>query len=164
MGCANALKQLFPFDLDGVFSQDVAIEGARLDEDVLNFSLLVPEIFPDTCTWSIADWEGVYDIPIVTTDSLAIRRARVGYRALEIGSLKAVDIEAAAAAAGYTITVAKSEPFRADISCAGDLVFGSSTATFSLDIIVSGAGPYPALETLVRRLSPARTGLVFSYL
>ena len=54
---SDALKILFPVALEGVFDQDIQIEGELLDAAQASADRLLKEFFADTTTALIADWE-----------------------------------------------------------------------------------------------------------
>jgi len=75
---APALRQLFPVKdgvLGGVYLSDVTIEGAHLDDAYYNAQYELTDLFPDTSTLLLGDWERIFGL--TATGSVADRQAAV---------------------------------------------------------------------------------------
>ena len=72
----DIFKLLFPIPIEGVFDDDIAIEGQYLDDVKISAMNLLLEMFPDTATLMLADWERVYGLPDPCTGALTSLQAR----------------------------------------------------------------------------------------
>lgn len=106
MSHKDALKQLFPLDLGGVFQDDINLEGNHLDNardkagDLLDVMFLGGDVLS-----FVSDWERVLAIIPGTTDGTVTRKNRVLAELRKVGGLSKTYFTALAAAMGYDITI-----------------------------------------------------------
>ena len=83
MSYEAVLRQLLPLELDGVFDQDLAVEGQQLDAVDATIAGLRGDVFPDTANEMIAAWEALYLVTPGAGAALAARQARWSDRSLD---------------------------------------------------------------------------------
>ena len=181
MGYADVLKSLCPVKLGPVHAGDCAVEGAAFDECSANIDALMLELFPDTASLSLPDWERVYAL-LFPPPSTAARRNAILAAMNATGGLSAAYFIRLAANLGYTITVTPGGDiplFKCDHSKCGDILGGSSLTFywfidgvgvglpiyFKCDISRCGdvllyQDPNP-LQILFERLKPAHSVIVW---
>lgn len=173
MSHKDVLKQLFPIDLGGVFSDDLAIEGAHLDDVEARVEQLLREVFPQACNELITDWERVCSLTPEETDTLQMRQARVIAKLRERRGLSIPYFMSLADDFGYTITI-EELPAGTD-GCGDEGIFrwrvtftGTPLYWFRAGQSRAGErlvdGPVAtALEGLFTELKPAHTQIIFAY-
>jgi uncharacterized protein YmfQ (DUF2313 family) len=174
MSHKDVLLQLFPLkNLGGVHDGDATVEGASLDRVQAAIFALLAEMFPDTASVTIGDWERVCAVTPGPADPLQTRRNRVVAKLQARGGLSIAYYVAFAAALGYTIEIEEmpagtegagaegifrwrvhvtNQPlyyFLAGQSTAGEPLLWWDTAT--------------ALEGPMQAIKPAHTELLFAY-
>ena len=175
MSHKTILQQLFPIQLAGVFEADIEIEGKHLDDALDKAALLIAEMYADTCSDTIEDWERVCGVTPGESDTLQIRRNRVVAKLMATGRLDKQYFIDLAAALGTTITI--------DELDAGDDGYGDegiwawrvnvtdqeSTTTYfragdsvAGDYLMSWVDDL-GLEELFNELKPAHTQCLFAY-
>lgn len=182
MNHADILKLLFPVEIEGAFSEDIAIEGKQLDSAQESAEKLLTEMFPDAAVDSITDWERTYGIIPDPDSPLQYRRLAVLKKLRELGGLSCKYFIGLAASFGWTITIDEFLPFMCGWNQAGDNLYISDaiwcwrvnvpdTPVYNFRAGQSCAGEkliwWPAntaLEALITELKPAHTSVVFNYL
>lgn len=104
----DVIKLLFPVPVEGVFDDDIAIEGKHLDDAQVQALTLLSEMFPDTTFVLMADWERVYGLPDPCTGPLATvqeRRAALIGRYQDKGGQSRQFYVDLATSLGYTVTM-----------------------------------------------------------
>ena len=161
------LQMLSTLELNGVFMDDLTIEGAALDTLVTSADALLDEMYPDTTSLMIDRWEARLGIATVATDSLQIRRNRVVAKWRSRGGLSVPFFLQLGADLGYTISIEE---------CVGGnpnvwRVVVSGQATYQFTAGESAAGdsllswdPADALEGMFNDLKPATSRIIFEYL
>jgi uncharacterized protein YmfQ (DUF2313 family) len=163
----EALSQLIPITFGGSAPADLAIEGAFLDTIRARLAEVFLNAYPERAVEALSDWERVYEIVPDPGSLPPARQAALAFAALETQGISSSELIALATRLGYTITIGNTLPFRADISVAGDRVYGTSIFTWSITITVT-AGDCDLdltdrLENLLREKTPARAELIFVY-
>lgn len=163
MSSASVLKQLFPVELGSISDSDFDIEGSYLDVLLSSADDLLAEVFPDTATDLLFDWERVYGIYSAPGASTADRRNAIIARARDDGGLHKDYFIGIAAGLGYSITITDGGgAFRAGISSAGEAL-GVESDYYSWIVDVSGVASASDLEQLITDLRPAHTAVSFTY-
>ncbi len=178
---AEALTLLFPAELEGVFADDIALEGAAIDAAQANADLLLREMFPDVTADLLGNWERVCGLTPEDDAVMQSRRESVLYKLRELGGLSKDYYTALAAHFGWVITIDEMLPFMAGCNGAGDRVYDPSVrwiwrvnvggyGTYSFRAGSSAAGerltwwnPNEDLETMMEDLKPAHTYVYFNY-
>ena len=178
MDHSEVLKLLFPLkDIGGTFVQDIGIEGDHLDALKTSADALLLELFPDTTTTLIADWERVYGIIPPDGATLADRRLAVVQKKRLRRKLNRAYFVALAATVGYTITIEEMPPNAADYGGAWDTLYiwrvhvpiGAKDITYftagdsSAGDLLADWTDEDTLETLFNALKPAHTHIYFVY-
>lgn len=179
MGHADTLKLLFPVELGGVYDQDVILEGAALDKVQADAEALLREMFPQTATLTLADWERVCGITPAAGASTQMRQNVVLLKIRERGGLSRPFFIALAASLGYAITITEFEPFTCEspvtdpiydetvryvwqVNKAGETVVTEATCvSFCTDPLRSWGEVN--LEEEIRKRKPAHTEVIFAY-
>lgn len=190
MSHKDVLKQLFPIDLEGVFEDDVTLEGRHLDSAESNAGDLLEVMFlssqtPEELESFLPDWERVLDINPEATDEAETRKNRVLTELRKVGGLSKPYFTALAAAMGYDVTITDNiEEFRpfmtgwaraADRLYAYDVIWiwkvhAMSRPMYYFEAGTAEAGDYlltwdseAKLENLFNELKPAHTYVLFDY-
>lgn len=157
-----------------------AQEYARIDQ--LGIYLL-DEIFPDTTTLLLPDWERVAGLPDECSqigETIAVRRLNLLQKITSRGGQSKAYFIATALSLGYTVTVDEFLPFRVGVSHVSDplcnwkwwFTWRINSALFSIiwfKASESGAHEPLAywgndrLECIMNKLKPAHTKLLFGY-
>ena len=98
----------------------LAQEYARIDANAV---YLLDEIFPDTTTLLLPDWERVAGLPDECSqpgETIAIRRHNLLQKIASRGGQSKAYFISTALSLGYTVTVDEFTPFRVGISSVGD--------------------------------------------
>ncbi|NLO90691.1 MAG: DUF2313 domain-containing protein [Elusimicrobia bacterium] len=179
MKSADILKSLAPVRPQGVFDKDLDVEGELLDSARASAVGLLLELFPDTCSTTITDWERDYGITPLSGQSLEDRRRAVCRKARWRAGLSKSFFIAVAALYGQNITIEERRPARCGaIRCAFRLyspdvkhiwtVHGlkpprnvSRCGTFTCGSRLGGVGT--GIEALFRQLKPSHTLVTFVY-
>lgn len=169
----DVLRLLFPLELGGVYEQDAALEGIKLDDVQASGELLLREIFPQSCDKTLEDWERVCGLIPASTDTLQMRQALVITKLRERGGLSIPYFVGVATSMGYTVTI---EELLADTDGYGSEGIFRWRVTFTgtpLYYFRAGQsragerlvdGPLAtALEGLFTDLKPAHTMIIFAY-
>lgn len=177
----DILKLLFPVEIEGVFDDDLAIEGKHLDSAQVDAEKLLSDIFPDTASSSIADWERLYEIVPDPDSTLQARRSEVVRKFKERLGLSRQFYINLAQLYGWTITIDEFWPFMCGWNQTGEMLYAenakwcwrvnvSRTPIYRFRVGESFAGErltwWPAntaLEALITDLKPAHTAVVFNY-
>ena len=142
MSHSDALKLLFPpIGLEGVFDNDIALEGARLDDAQASAETLLDEMFADTATALLASWERVCGITPGADDTVLARQNRVVQQLRARGGLSKAYFVGLAAALGFAITIDEFIPFMAGIGRSGDTLYVPEVV-FVWRVNVSGYAVY----------------------
>jgi len=182
MNHKDVLKLLFPLELEGVFDDDIAIEGAVLDDFCARVDDLLAEMFPDTTVELIADWERVCGIVPNDDDSLQARRDRIIAKLRALGGLSRQYFIELAAALGHDIAITEYVPFMAGRGRCGDrlyiyeviwcwlVTFAEPTTAYDFRAGESRCGerlcwwiPCEEVEAGIEDLKPAHTFVEFAY-
>ncbi len=170
----DAIKLLFPLELGGVFDDDVALEGAQLDDAQVSADQLLKEMFPDTCTYTITDWERTYGVTPSANDPLQVRQNRVLAKLRARGGLSLQYFLNVAQTMGYTITIEKLMAntdnyglegrfrWRVTTSGIGPVYFRAGRSRVA-DRLVTG-NVMNTLEGIFNDLKPAYTQVIFAYI
>lgn len=156
---SDILKQLFPIELGGVFDADIAIEGKHLDEAMNAIVELSHEIFPDTATKSLDDWERLLAIASNSSSSTPQRRQIIIAKLNETGGLSRAYFINLAALLGFEIEIEESAGF---FECGIDMCgwpLGWNPYVWIVHVITPG--DFTRLEETFNRLKPAHTQVVF---
>ena len=188
MSYEAVLRQLLPLELDGVFDQDLAVEGQQLDAVDATIAGLRGDVFPDTANEMIAAWEALYLVTPGAGAALAARQAVMVGKLSQLGDIKKPALIKIAAGLGYTIYIRDYTAAMSDWLCAGDEVivdeplipftagYGSAGDTLAFfdywlnwiwEVVVVSSPPAPSvpnLEQLLSSLRPAHIQLNFTYL
>jgi uncharacterized protein YmfQ (DUF2313 family) len=167
------LKLLFPLELGGIFDDDITLEGATLDDAQTSAAQLLYEMFPQSCTDSITDWERVYGLTPNDGDTLQTRQLRVIAKMRELGELSLPYFASLATSMGYTCTIeellANTDGLGAEGIFRWRITFTGTPITY-FRVGQSRVGDrlvdYPiltALEGLFTDLKPAHTQVIFAY-
>jgi len=159
----DALKHLFPLkELEGVYEEDVTIEGNHLDAVEADIDGLLDEMFPHRATVdTIDDWEESYGIVPDPADTLQERRDRVLAKRRARGSLKKQYFIDLAAAWGYAITIEGYRAPRCNEAVCGSAVLAPEGIVYVWKVIITEQNL--ALEKLFNELKPAWTLVEFEY-
>jgi uncharacterized protein YmfQ (DUF2313 family) len=151
--------------------------------DANNVSLL-SEMFMDTTTQMISDWERIAGIPdacLTIGETLQIRRANLITKMTNTGGQSKAYFLKLAQTLGFNITIKEFAPFRVGISRVGDMITDDLDWNFVWEvqsqlntIVYFRAGKSTAgeplefwsnarLECFFNRYKPAHTLLLFSY-
>lgn len=183
MNHADILKLLFPLELKGVFDADIAIEGAHLDAAAASAGELLKEIYPNSTSRCIADWERVCGITPLSSATIAARRDAIIQKLRAKGGQSRQFYIDLAAYYGITITIDEFVPSMCGWTRAGDRLFGSDIRyVWRVNVTGPGRVLYYAhagssragerllwwqtnsmLENLINALKPAHTYVVFTY-
>lgn len=182
MSHKDALKQLIPIDLGGVFEDDLELEGQQLDAVEARAQDLLLEVFPDTATALITDWERYVGITSEDGKPLQARRDAVVAKLRATGASSRQDFIDLAANMGFTITINEPQPPRAGIARAGvarvygaEIVFCWQVTMTTQTLFDARAGIAKAgdrirwkdsdvsLESILIELKPAHTYVTFFY-
>jgi uncharacterized protein YmfQ (DUF2313 family) len=177
----DALKLLFPIELQGDFEKDVELEGKHLDNAQSRAEQLLNEMFPYQSYELLPDWERVCGLTPGADDPLQLRRDRVIRKLRELGGLSRDYFIKLAEALGSTITIEELMPFMAGWGRAGDTLY-IYESLWIWRVKVSGQSLYyfragqstagerllwwpaqTALENLLKDLKPAHTYVIFDY-
>lgn len=170
----DVLKLLFPIELGGVFDADIALEGKQLNDAQANAELVLREMFPQTCSATITDWERVCGVTPQEDDTLQTRQLRVIAKLKEHGELSLTYFTSLAAAMGYTCTIEELLAGTDGLGAEGifrwrvtftnsPLVYFRAGQSYAGDRLVSGTVA-SALEGLFTDLKPAHTQVIFAYI
>lgn len=160
----NALKLLFPIELDGDLNTDFDLEGSHLDAVVTRAEDFLTEMFPDEALELLTDWERVVSIPddcIAVEAAAADRRINILSRIASYGGLSIPYFIILAANLGFTITIQEYHPFRVGIEGMGDFI-RDPDFQFVWQVTVSAGGGYTKLECIFGKLKPAHTRVFFT--
>jgi uncharacterized protein YmfQ (DUF2313 family) len=186
MSHKDVLKQLFPIDLDGVFQDDINLEGQNLDnarssaEDLLDVMFLSGglETF-------LSDWERVFNIVPASGDTPELRKERIIAALRKVGGLSKPYFIQLADSLGYTVTITDNieefRPFMTGWGRSGDRLYKYEVIwIWKVHVInrtlhyfeagISEAGNLlltwqsdEELESLFTELKPAHTYVLFDY-
>lgn len=177
----DALKLLFPIELQGDFEKDIELEGEYLDNAQSRAEQLMEEMFPDAAYELLRDWERVCGLVPGADDPMLLRRDKVIKKLRELGGLSRAYFINLASSLGYTITIEELRPFMAGWGRAGDTLYiyesiwiwrvkVSGQALYYFRAGQSAAGErllwWPAqsaLEDVLKDLKPAHTYVIFDY-
>jgi uncharacterized protein YmfQ (DUF2313 family) len=176
---ADILKALIPVELEGDQATDLTVEGAHMDSLYALAEQLLLEMYPDTATDTIADWERTCGITVDETDTISRRRARVLEIVRRVGGLSKQYFISLAAALGHTIEIENYFPFVAGHGRAGERVAvanigwqvkikGLSQSGYFFRAGHSRAGEKlgynsDSIEVLFADLKPAHVKFVYEY-
>lgn len=126
MNTKDLLKSLYPpvsYDVNGVFLDATIEADAAVLDDVMGSALgLLTEVYPDTCTTSLEDWERVYGLPdpclAKINATTAMRRAFLLAKYNDKGGIRNEDyIARVKALLGIDITVTEFVPSTCEDPC-----------------------------------------------
>ncbi|MCP2041791.1 uncharacterized protein YmfQ (DUF2313 family) [Neisseria sp. HSC-16F19] len=183
---AQLIRDYFPpvsYDLAaGGQAAERAAEAAVLDAVNGQAGRVTGAFYPPTAAAYITRWETVLDIEPPEPGNYARRVADVLARLNAVGGLSIPYFIGLAAAAGYSITIAEPQPFRAGVNRAGDRlaaedimwvwrvdVAAASQTVWYFRAGAGGAGGRlssysdAVIEALFKRLKPAHTAVRFTY-
>ena len=173
MSHKEALQQLIPLTLTGVFDGILAISGAGYDTVCTAADDLLQEAFADTANYTLEDYERVCGLTPTSTALVQERRATVVAKLRARGGQSIKFFTALALTMGYTIEIEELTAntdglgpegifrwrvhvlnvpmyyFRAGASRAGDKLVDGNIAT--------------ALEALFNELKPDHMQVIFAY-
>lgn len=180
----DVLEKLMPIKLDGVFPKDIELEGKYLDLANESAEILNKEIFSDTTSLLIANWEKMVGITggIDPGQSIQARRDAIVTKLRARGVSNRQDFIDLAAKMGFTITINEPRPPRAGIARAGvarvygeEIVFCWQVTMITQTLFYTRAGIARAgdricwkdseisLESILIDLKPAHTYVTFIY-
>jgi uncharacterized protein YmfQ (DUF2313 family) len=170
---SDTLKLLFPLEFTGVFDDDIALEGSALDTAQVSAELLLREMLPQTCDYTITDWEWVCGVAPDDGDTLQTRQLRVITKLREEGKLSLTYFASLATSMGYTFTIEEllantdglgSEGiFRWRLTFTGTpLVYFRAGQSRAGDRLIDGPVA-TALEGIFTDLKPAHTQVIYAY-
>ena len=189
MSHKDVLKQLSPIELDGVFEQDLTVEGNSLDAAQAAAAELLNEIFPDKSVQLLLEWARICGVTLLDSaplqyiqqSVLQALQAKVMQQLQARGGLSKTYFIAMGAGMGLAITIDELLPFMAGIGRAGDTLYVPEVV-FCWRVNVpkvslyyfragqSSAGerllwwpPPTALEDLFNKLKPAHTYIIFNF-
>lgn len=135
----DVLKLLFPLkNVGGVFDDDLGIEGKYLDALKTSADALLLELFPDTTTQLIAEWERTYGIIPPEGASLASRRTAVLQKKRLRRRLDRAYFVSLAATVGYNIKIEEIPPNSAE--------YGGGQSTIHIWRVHVPIGAKPIIE------------------
>lgn len=164
----QALKALFPLNVEGVFDQDVLVEGQVLDSLYALLESITLEISPTTAVHTLDRWEAEYGIIPDSSVSPSVRRGVVKARMREKANIKKGTLSRdvfinIADAMGYSVTIEEAPGmFRAGISRAGDRVY-SSQLLWVWTVVVHSVSVAPELEAVITDIAPPYSKVLFRY-
>jgi len=164
----QALKALFPLNIEGVFDQDILVEGQVLDNLYTLLESITLEISPTTAVHTLDRWEAEFGIVPDSSVSASVRRGAVKARIREKANIKKGTLSRdvfinIADAMEYSVTIEEAPGmFRAGISRAGDRVY-SSQLLWIWTVVVHGASEAPELEAVITDIAPPYSRVVFRY-
>lgn len=164
---------------------ELTAESKQLDDLERSSTSVSNAITPWLAADLIVDWERVLEIQSTVNESYTQRVERVLLKLSETGGLSINYFINLAKKIGYAIEILELEPFYADYSRVGDVVYdddviwswqvvvsssSSSSSSFLFRASGSSAGERllkfgdPIIETLFEDLKPAHTFVYFAYL
>jgi len=174
-------RLLMPLELGGVFDDDVAIEAAHLDAAEANGDALLLEMFPDTASTLLPDWERVLGITPAADEPLQSRQDKALQKWREKGGLSIPYFTALAESLGYEVEIVEPLVSMADWLCADDelqdetcdgwwglviknqQVYEFRADTSCADECLLWFDSQTFLEELFKRLKPAHNDVYFVY-
>lgn len=161
------LDQLMPVSLGENQSNDMIIEGRHLDEIEDEASALVDEMFPDTASELISDWERLLGLPdpcTGTPDTIADRQLLATAKWGEKRQLSLSYLVSVAELLGVTVTIENYAARRYGQAVLGGPYNGRKWSN-TITVHASGLGTdqRQQLECTFTRLRPANTFLNFDY-
>ncbi len=181
MSAETTLKQLFPLELGGEHEATLAVDGRSLDAARQSIDTLLREVFPDTTSGMLPDWERVLGLSPGADDPVIYRLEQVVRKMRERGGLSISYFIELAASIGYAISIEEPKPFMAGVGQAGQEVMDPlviyewgvampSRPVYSFTAGQSAAGDPLSwwdgderLEQIFRDLKPAHTFCYFNY-
>ncbi len=178
----DTLRLLFPVELGGDHDADLAMDAKHLDIAQASAENMLAEMFPNTTSQLLVDWERVLAISPGADDPLQYRRDKVVRKIRELGGLSISYFARLAESLGYVVKIVEPVPFMAGWGAAGDELFGDSVVyQWGLEIynqpiyefladgsaageMLSWWDSQTLLEELFRELKPAHTFVYFSYI
>ncbi len=161
MNNSDLLKLLLPVELDGVFSADIALEGAELDAVQSSAEQILAEMLGDTADRTLADWERVLGL-IAGDQSAAMRRLKIAAKINDVGRLDRAYFIQVAAAVGFTVTVTEFTPFTCMTAIDQPIYPAEIRFVWQINVLQPHAPEIP-LETIMNDLKPAHTAVIFRY-
>lgn len=169
-----ALKKLFPAPQIAGYLDDMwDVMGKHLDLAYYAFGYksggLHDQIFADTCTDLLGEWERNLEITEDTTGSTSDRRAAILTQLRALGRLDIDYFEGLATSLGYTISIAEGEKtlFRVGTTIppatALPAPLFSPWTAWKWTVTVTGVSSADDLEALFSELKPAHTLVEFVY-
>lgn len=181
MSAEMTLKQLFPVYLGSEHDTDLAVDGRSLDRAQQSIDTLLREVFPDTTSGLLLDWERVLGLTPGPDDPMLYRLEQVARKIRERGGLSIAYFIELAASIGYTITIIEPKPFMAGWGRCGDLIY-SEDVIYQWGVVLPSQPVYyfragqscvgdrllwwdvqVRIEELFRDLAPAHTHVYFIY-
>lgn len=177
----DTLRLLFPVELGGDHDADLALDAKHLDIAQASAETLLTEMFPDTTSQLLADWERVLGITPGADDPLQYRRDRVVQKIREKGGLSIPYFIRLAESLGSVVEIVEPVPFMSDWGCADDELFDETVVyqwglkiynqpiyefcadTSCADELLLWFNEQTVLEELFKQLKPAHTYVYFSY-
>jgi uncharacterized protein YmfQ (DUF2313 family) len=138
---SDILKLLFPAELQGVFSGDVALEGKSLDSTATRAGDLLVEGYVNTTYELLERWEQVYGLPVGPDDPLQVRQARVLQKMRELGRLDIQYFVLLAASYGYTVWIDELHPLMAGWGYCGEEL-GDDDSDWCWRVWITASGGY----------------------
>lgn len=184
----DVLKQLLPpvsYDRNAPnLSVELAAVGAQLDDAQASSDTLLNEMFPDTCTLTLLDWERVYGLPdpcVTIEQSIDQRRAALVSKYGAVGGQSRAYFIVVANAMGYPdATIEEFTPLTCNDDCNGVLNSEDDRFAWQLNLPAETGGVFvatcnsdcnsplqswgdEAIECRINKLKPAHTSVIFAY-
>lgn len=174
------LKQLIPIEIKGVFDGDLTVEGDSLDASAAWVLMLLQEMFIQTASLTISDWETRYAIVPAVGETLQERQASVLGAIRARGGLSIPYFVGLAQAWGYTIAIEELPRNSTDPEVPEGFSGAASTVVIWRVHPIDGSTIYfragqscageplvlapsqDALQTLFQKLKPADTVCLFA--
>lgn len=185
------VKTLFPpgkawsRSSDGVLHKICdAMAGELVRMDTRASVDFIRELFPDTASESLPDWERITGLPDTCTgilsDTVEGRRADIVRKLSDVGGQSLPFFIALAAVFGYTVTIQDKLPFRAGRNRAGDRCYNQlwtfhwivNSSTFNTTVFRAGSGlagdrlrtfRNDTIECVFNQKKPSHTKVHFTY-
>lgn len=183
----DLLARLLPPQSYNAGAEHIAVslhaEGAEFDRILADSAIALGALRPFVYQQWISDWERVYGLPAQCTREGQLLQERIQLLALAFTERAGISIawlKRYAALAGYEISISEYQPFRAGVSCAGDILSnGPWVYAFLVTALGQPERPFVAgqscagdylrvwgdstLECIIKKYKPAHSVPLFAY-
>lgn len=147
-------------------SAELTAQGQVLDGAQSDGLATLDAITPDGDLSMLADWERVYDLPDTSlglNQSQAQRLAMVEERINETGRMDRDAFLFVALNLGFSVSITEFHPYRVNSPIGGPLYSDDWMFAWQMNAPDVSVLPNAFLESVLRRISPAHTVLIFNY-